>query len=62
MSRNAAHDVLFVNIKSRGEKLIRIINIYDQEARETGERTSRTLDWQKVITQGGGGTMLAGDF
>jgi len=34
-SKNAGHDIIVINIKSRGEKMIRIVNIYDQRARET---------------------------
>jgi len=62
LSRNAGEDVIVVDIKSRAEKMIRIVNIYDQKARETGERPVITLDWQKVIRQGGRGTVLAGHF
>jgi len=42
--------------------MIRIVNIYDQGAGETGERPARRLDSQKIIRQVGGGTMLEGDF
>jgi endonuclease/exonuclease/phosphatase family metal-dependent hydrolase len=62
LSRNTGYDVIVVDITKRREKMIRIVNIYDQKARETGERPVRSLDWQKVIRQGGGGTVLAGDF
>jgi hypothetical protein len=37
-----------------------IVNIYDQKASGTGERPARTLDWQKVVRQGGGGTVCVG--
>jgi len=42
--------------------MIRIVNIYDQRTREAGDRPARRLSWQKIIRQGGGGTVLAGDF
>jgi hypothetical protein len=58
---NSGNHALIADIKSRGEKMIWIINIHDQRARETGERPARRLDWQKTIRQGGGGTVLAGD-
>jgi len=36
---------------------MRIINIYDHRAMETVERPVRGLNWQKIIRQGGGGTV-----
>ena len=45
LSRNAGDDIIVVDIKRRGEKMIRIVNISDQKAREIGERPARRLDW-----------------
>ena len=56
-------DIMVVDIRRRGEEVIRIIIIYDQRARETGRRPARRLDWQQIIRRGGGGGMvLTGDF
>jgi hypothetical protein len=48
LSKNAGDDLIVVNIKRKGEKMIRIVNVYDQRARETCERPGRRLDWQKI--------------
>jgi len=63
LSKNIGDDVIVLDIKGTGEKIISIVNIYDQRARETGKRPARRLDRQKIIRRGGGGGMvLAGDF
>jgi hypothetical protein len=62
LSRNAGDDVIAVDIYGRGETMIKIVNIYDQKAWETGEGPAGRLGWQKVIRQGEGGTVLAGYF
>jgi len=62
LSKYAGDDVIVVDIKRRGEIMIPIANIYNQRARETGERPARRLNWQKIIRQGGGGTVVMGDF
>jgi hypothetical protein len=51
LSKNTLGDVIVVDIKRRGEKMTRIVNIYDQKAGETGERPVRTLNWQKIIRE-----------
>jgi len=61
-NKSAGDDLIVVHTKRKGEKLIRIVNIYDQRATETGERPARRLNWQKIMRQGGGGMVLAGDF
>jgi hypothetical protein len=43
LSKNAAGDVIVVDIKSRGDKMTRIVNIYNQKETETGERPARRL-------------------
>jgi len=60
-STYAGHYIIVVDITRRGEQMIRIVNIYDQRARETGERPAGRLNWQSINRQGGGGTVLAGD-
>jgi hypothetical protein len=62
LSENALCDVIVVDIKRMGEKMTRIVNIYDQKEWETAERPARRLSWQRIIRQGGGGTVLEGDF
>jgi len=42
--------------------MIRIVNIYDQRMRVPGDRPPRRMSWQRIIKQGGGSTVLAGDF
>ena len=55
-------DVIVVDIIRKGEKMIWVVIMYDQRTRETGDRPERRLNWQKIIKQGGGGTVLTGDF
>jgi hypothetical protein len=62
LSKNALGDIIVFDIKRRGDKMTRIVNIYDQKEAETGERPARRLNWQRIIRLGGGGTVLAGDF
>jgi len=62
LSKNTLSNVIMVDIKTRGEKMTRIDIIYDEREGETGERPARRLNWQRIIQQGGGGTVLAGDF
>lgn len=38
LTKNAGDDVIVIDIKRRGEKVIRIVNSDDQSTRETGER------------------------
>jgi len=60
-SKNAVSDVNVVDIERRGDKMTRIVNTYDQRDGEISWRPARRLDWQRIIRQGGGGTVLAGD-
>jgi len=53
---------MVVDIKRRGEKIIRIVNIHVERTREPRDRPARRLSWQEIIRHGGGGTVLAGDF
>ena len=55
-------DVIVVDIKRRAGKMTRIVSIFDWREGELGERPARRLDWQRIIRQRGGGTVLAGDF
>jgi len=60
LSRGANEDVIATDIRRRGERIPRIINVYDQKNRHLGERPPRKLNWQRVIRQGS--TVLMGDF
>ena len=59
-STGANDNVIATDVRRRGEKITRIVNIYDQKDTRSGERPARKLNWQRVIRQGG--TVLAGDF
>jgi len=59
--RRGANDIVIgTEVTRRGEKITRIVNIYDQKDAWSGERPEQKLDWQSVIRQGG--TVLVGDF
>jgi len=62
LSRGANDDVIATDARRSGEKITRIVNIYDQKDAQLGERERpvRKLNWQRVIQQGG--TVLEGDF
>lgn len=62
MMKNALGHIIVVRITRRGEKMTRSVNIYDHREGETGERTTSRIYWQRIIRQGGGDTVLAGDF
>ena len=60
LSRGANKDVIATDVRRRGERTTRIVNVYDQKNTHSGERPARKLNWQRVIWQGS--TVLAGDF
>jgi len=60
LSRGANNNVIVTNVRRRGEKIMRIVNIYDQRDSQSGERLARKMNWQSLIRQGR--TVLAGDF
>jgi len=62
LSKHTLDDTLGVDITRRGEKMIKIVNIYNQRARETGEGPAKRLNWEKIIKQGGGGTVHIRDY
>jgi len=62
LSRGANDDVIVTEFKRRGEKMTRVIYIYDQRDMRTMERQARKIHWSRIIRQRGGGTILAGDF
>jgi hypothetical protein len=62
LSRGANDDVIVTDVKRRGEKMTRVINIYDQRDVRTRERQARKINRSRIIRQRGGGTILAGDF
>ena len=59
-SRGANDDVIVTDVRRSGEKITRIVNIYDQRDTPSGETLARKLSWQRVNRQGG--MVLAGDF
>jgi hypothetical protein len=61
-SKHAGNDDVVANIKIRGEQMMRIVIIYNQRARDTGESPARRLYWPKLIRQGGSSTVLVGKF
>ena len=60
ISRGANDDVIPKDVRCRGEKLTRIVNVYDQRDSQSGKRPAQQLNWQRVIRQGG--AVLAGHF
>lgn len=62
LSMNAGTNIFVIDINWMGETMIRFVIIYDLGAGATRERPARKLDRQKMIRQGGSGTVLAGDF
>jgi len=62
LTRGANGDVIATDVRRRGEKITRIVNVYNETDTQLGERErpARKLNWQRVIRQGG--TVLAGDF
>jgi len=60
LSRGANNDVIVTDVRRRGEKITRIVNVCDQKDTQSGERPAPKLNWQSVIRQGG--TVLAGHF
>jgi len=60
LSRGANEDVIATDVRRRGERITRIVNVYDQKNSHSEERPARKLNRQRVIRQGS--TVLAGDF
>ena len=62
LSRGANDDGIATDVQRRGEKITRIVNIYDQKDVQLGERErpAQMLNWQRVILQCG--TVFAGDI
>jgi hypothetical protein len=60
LSRDANEDIIATDVRRRGERITRMVNIYNQKNMDLGERPVRKLDWQRVIRQGH--TVLAGNF
>jgi hypothetical protein len=60
LSRGTHDDVIFTDVRRRGEKITRIANVYDQRDMQSGERQAQKVHWPSVIRQGG--SVLAEDF
>jgi len=59
LSRGANDNVIVTDVTRRGEKIPRIVNVYDQRDTLSGQRQAQKVNWQSVIGQGG--TVLLGD-
>jgi hypothetical protein len=60
LSKGGNDDVIVTDVRRKGEKITRIVNIYDQNDTQSRERPARKLRWQQIILQGC--TVLTGDF
>jgi hypothetical protein len=60
LTRGAKEDVIATDVRRRGERITRNVNVYDQKNTHSGERPPRKLDWRRVIRHGS--TVVAGDF
>jgi hypothetical protein len=60
LSRGANEDVIATDVRRRGERIMRMVNIYDQKNTHSGERPARKLDWRRVNRQGS--TVFSGEF
>jgi len=60
LSKGGNDNVIVTDVRRRGEKVTRIVDMYDQKDTQSRERPARKLGWQRIIWQGC--TMLAGDF
>jgi hypothetical protein len=61
VSSGVKDDVMVTDVKTRGKKLTRIINVYDQRDVQTREISARKPNWHRAI-QRGVGTIIAGDM
>jgi hypothetical protein len=60
LSRGANEDIIPTDVRRRGERIMRIVNVTDQMNTHSGERPAQKLNWQRVIWQGR--TVHTGDF
>jgi hypothetical protein len=60
LSSGTNEDVTANDVRRRGERITRIVNVFDQKNTHSGERPTRKLSWQRVIRPGNTG--LAGAF
>ena len=60
LSRGANDDVIVTDVRRSGEKITRIVIVYDQRDTQSGERQAQKVNWQRVVRQGG--NVVAGDF
>jgi len=52
LSRGANDNVIVSDVRRRGEKIMRIINIYDQSDMQTRARQAKKTNWYRIIRQG----------
>jgi len=60
LCRGVNNDVIVTDVRGRGVKRTRIVNVYDQRDTHSGERQVQKTNWQSIIRQGK--TVLGGDF
>jgi len=60
LSKGGDDDGIVTDVRRRGERVTRIVNIYAQKDTQSSERPARKLRWQRIIRQGH--TVLAGDI
>jgi len=60
LCRGANEDVIATDVGRREERIMRIVNVYDEKNTHSGERPAPKLNWQRVIRQGS--TVLTGDL
>jgi len=53
LSSGANNDVIVADVKRTGQKMTRVINIYDQRDVRTGETQARNINWNRIIRQTG---------
>jgi len=51
LSKGGNDDVKVTDVRRRGEKVTRIVNIYDQKDTMSRQRPARKLRWQRIIRQ-----------
>jgi len=60
LKKSGYHDVIVTDVRTRGEKVTRNVNIYNPKDTQSRERPAQKLGWQQSCWHGC--TMLAGDL
>ena len=61
LNRGMNDKFMVTDVKRRGEKKTRIINVYNQRDVKTGERRAMILNWHRAFRHGGG-TIIMGNM